>query len=170
MLYAMKYGHSFPDRRSFSVESKLYHFSYFHLHLLKFKQPQTFSLPSAELHRVCTEGQASATLHPQEPLPVQDLVVCHVPALWVCHLCAHHAQYRLTGHEVQRGARNIHPCPWHTQPYLHCCVCPWVRPQNHGLQIQGGRLNVSLLLFIKSQWFSRTIKGSLRWGWIHQIS
>ena len=57
-------------------------------------------LSSAKLHRICVERETGATLHPQEPDPVQALGLRHLPGLRVHRLRRHHAQHPLLSHEV----------------------------------------------------------------------
>ena len=60
---------------------------------------------SAKLHRVCVEREACATLHPEEPDPVQVVGVRNVASLRVHRLRRHHAQHALPGHEVLSTAQ-----------------------------------------------------------------
>ena len=60
---------------------------------------------SAKLHRVCVEREASATLHPEEPNPVQVVGLRNVACLRVHRLRRHHAQHALPSHEVLSTAQ-----------------------------------------------------------------
>lgn len=113
-------------------------------------------LSTEELYRVCTEGQTCAALHSQEQIPVQDLVVCDITAIWIRNLHFNHAEHSLLSYEVPWGARGLHSCPWYSQSHLHCCLCPWVCPQDYGLQIQG-----NLFSLIISYTFSSLLESVL---------
>lgn len=57
------------------------------------------SLPSpAPVCAVCAEGSSAAALHPQEPLPVPDLVRGHLLLLRVPHVFPDPAEHHLPGH------------------------------------------------------------------------
>lgn len=54
---------------------------------------------TAELHRVCAEGQATAALYPEGPLPAPYMVVRDVTRLRVWNLCDDHGQHLGSGNE-----------------------------------------------------------------------
>lgn len=48
---------------------------------------------SEEMHRVCTEGEAAAEVHPQRCHAAQSLVACYISGIRVSHICAHSYQH-----------------------------------------------------------------------------
>ena len=95
-----------------------------------------FLLP-AKLHRVRADGEACASVHPQEPDAVQAVGVRDVAALRVHHLRHDPHQHAQPRHEVLPPARGVHQLPRRPERHLHRLLHPRVPPQARRLQIQG---------------------------------
>ena len=92
---------------------------------------------SAKLHRVCVEREASPTLHPEEPDPVQVVGLRNVASLRVHRLRRHHAQHALPGYEVLSTAQGKIPPD---VPLFGSCI------KNHDKKAEGRRCsNVSVV-------------------------
>lgn len=57
-----------------------------------------FVCVTAAVCGVCFEGTSAATLHSQEPLPVQGVVCGQLHLLWVPDVHTHPSQHHLSGH------------------------------------------------------------------------